>query len=279
MKPSEKLIPFVQPIFIPDVNHYGINERSIVSFAEYITKYPYNVKCYFIGWAATQQHWDSIVKVIKDNIPAHMLYKIVKKEDNLGKGHVVNEALDDIKDEDFEYFLTCDSDIIFLPSEPHMFERLLNVAKKMNSLHDKKIGFLANEQKGCSAHYYAALNDKYIVDGRDGAKEELIYCKVQPGHIAGGSIFVSKEAWFQIGGYRAVAVYGGDDGCLLKDFRKNSYNCYLAKSISIFHPPNTDQEYNQWKSRTCKKDVGKNTFEELKNKANKFWNNRYNNKE
>jgi hypothetical protein len=273
---EQKLIPFVQPIFIPDQNHYNLNKNSIISFANYIKKYPYNTKCYFIGWTASDEYWNNIENVIKNNLPSKIIYKIVRKKENFGKACVVNEALQDIKDLDFDYFLTCDSDIVFLESIPNMFERFLFITKKIKKEYDKDIGFIANEQKGMSGHVYKKLKDEYDIKGYLDTNESLIYCKKQPSYIAGGSIFVSKKAWFHIDGYRERSVYGGQDAFLLHDMRKKTYQCYVAKNIAVYHPKFKDENYQKYKFDINRKKLHNNTYDKLKKISDEFWKNNKN---
>lgn len=252
---------------------YKINKDSIVSFGKYIKKYPYSIKCYFIGWASKDKYWAKIETTIKENIPEEYIYKIVRKKENFGKAYVVNEALQDIKNLDFEYFFTCDSDICFLEDEPNIFERLTDTAFKLDSVHNKIIGFIANDQKGHCCHIYNKLNNEVHVLGYNNITEILAYSAQEPGWIAGGSLFISKSAWFDIGGYKQVAVYGADDGQLHTDFRKKFYICYVAKSISVYHPSTDDEVYQNWKTSTCTIDIEKNKldYDKLKQKADLFW--------
>jgi len=54
----QKIIPYIQPLFVPDQVRFEQNKKSIVSFGKYIKKFPYKVKCVFGGWASNDKWWN-----------------------------------------------------------------------------------------------------------------------------------------------------------------------------------------------------------------------------
>ena len=264
------MIPYIQPIFIPDENHLDINIESIKTFGNYIKEFPYDVKCVFGGWAKTPSYWEQVVNTIEENIDPSNIICINQYDDNYGKAHVVMKEYKNLKDYDFDYFLTADSDIIFPLTTPHLFERLLAIANTLESQTKKTMGFIALNQEKIQCHILRLLKNKYEALNHKQEKEILLYGNKSHG-IAGGCIFVGRKAWEKVDGYRVKSVYGGHDGWLLHDMWRNKYICAMAEKISIIHPPNKDREYQNFKremqifNRTHKK-----LDKTMKNSA-KFW--------
>jgi hypothetical protein len=105
---------------------------------------------------------------------------------------------------------------------------------------------------------------------------ENIVFPTASGGIAGGSLFISKKAWDDIGGYKVMGVYAGDDGFLMVDMFNSGYCIQMAENIAIVHPPEDDIEYQKWKEHINVRDSdgkNKNIMRQVK-EAEEFWKNR-----
>jgi hypothetical protein len=252
-KYTEKIIPYIQPLFVPDQIRFEQNEKSIISFGKYIEKFPYKVECVFGGWASNDEWWEKITNVIEKSIPPNIVVKIIRFEKNFGKAYVINNLFDQILDRDFDFFLTADSDIIFSLKCPNLFERLLETAIDSPRIIQKPFGFISLQQQGDCRHYSRALTEnQYYVQSKFNKKELLTYPNTHDdgkyvGGIAGGCLFVSRKLWEQIGGYKHLGVYTGDDATLLQNAHTLDYSYQVSPNIFIVHPEENDWEYGAWK--------------------------------
>jgi hypothetical protein len=264
------VIPYIQPIFVPDEEHLEQNIDSIYSFGEYIKKYPFDILCAFGGYAKRDKWWTMISDVIEKNIPPDRILPIKKYNMNVGKGVVVNHLYTLLKEYDFDFFLTADSDIKFTLDTPHLFERLGNIGKNFKKDTSQSLGFVSLQQSGHCYHDIKKMTEQYFVSGDDDKKEKLVYSQT-PGGIAGGCLFLCKAAWESVGGYQTKSVYGGHDGVLLGSMRSKKYACVISPDISIFHPRVKNQEYHELKSKLRKMFVNKKSKQQLKKVVDDFW--------
>lgn len=266
------------PIFAPSKNLFDRNKDSILSFIDYlkVNDYYLNGSKGFLldisygGWVKEQGWFDDLRDTIKENIPNAKVYQFDK---NYGKAKVVNElAFDYSKDNPTTNFLfTCDSDMCFEISQPHMFGRLVLAAnvmqQKSNEIfgNPKVFGMVALNQSEACCHWfpenkpegYTGLNRGIIYDSKGennlSMKEELVWPQDGAG-IAGGSIFCNFVLFKQNGGYRNFNTqYAGDDGLWLRDVQQMGGSVCVIKSLSMRHPtPTDDPEYRKWKDECMK---------------------------
>jgi len=239
------VILYIQPIFVPDEERFTQNKNSLVSFGEYIKKYPYDIKCMFGGWVYNNKWWEKIYKVIKDNIPSNMLLEPIRFDKNYGKAYVVNNLYEKAKTLDFDFFLSVDSDIIFSTTTNNLFERLYDIGIESPSIIKKPFGFAALQQTGNCRHQLTNVNQYYIKNRFN--EQEALLQPSQPSGLGGGCLFINRKFWDKIGGYKVMGVYAGDDAYLTHDASLVGCSYQLASNILIMHPPESDQEYVEWK--------------------------------
>lgn len=246
------MILYIQPIFIPDERRFIQNKLSIESFGKYIKQYPYDVKCIFGGWTYNNEWLDKIKQVITDNIPSNNILDVVSFDKNYGKAYIVNNLFKKVEKISFKYFLTADSDIIFDTSIKNLFERLHDVGDKSAVVRNKPFGYISLEQTGECAHIKATVSqNKYTINNRYGKDETLVY-PTKPSGIAGGCLFISKQAWKKVGGYKIMGVYAGDDAYFLLDINRVGFSYQMSPDISIIHPFQNDKEWHKWKVNTLR---------------------------
>lgn len=239
------MLHYIQTIFGPDQRQLDRNLRSLKSLDDYLKVYPYDVILYAGGWCASDELWQQIVDVLHT---VSFKYTLTRFPNNAGKSYVVNTLFDgNLRNTDVEYFLTADSDICFDAELcPHLFERLMEAPSHINPAMGKDFGLIALNQAGSNCHIHNALNLQMSYTNSYGNVEIMKYPS-QIGGIAGGCLFTSTHNWKQVGGYRLINVYGGDDGFYLLDTHNSRHSCVMSQTISIIHPGDTDQEYAQWK--------------------------------
>ena len=240
------MILFVQPIFAPDELRLEQNKKSIISIGNYLKKYPCEINFIFGGWAYNNNLWTSITNTINESIPGKYIKEIKRFDKNYGKAYVVNNLYNSKKKLNFNYFLTCDSDIIFSLDCPNIFQRLIDVAKKSQNHTNKQFGFVSLDQRQGCCHLHKLFDVKYQITNRYSQKETLSFSKKGNG-IAGGCLFINRKLWEQVGGYKVLGVYAGEDGALLRDAYKNNYSYQVSNDIFIIHPHSNDKEYAEMK--------------------------------
>jgi hypothetical protein len=224
-----------QPIFIPNEDKLKRNINSIKSFKHILKKYllmNLEIDIKIGGWAESDDLWDRFIKNVDDNIS----YKRFDK--NYGKSFIINDLSKNI--DDYDYMLTLDSDIVFIDNDP--IKRLVKLAEKIPTYTNKPFGFLSLNQEESNCHLIDTL-DKSFKWGN-----EVVKWAEDGGGIAGGCLFISKENWKEVGGYReGLKNYDSDDRYFLLDTLKNGMSFGLAESLHVIHPKDDDGEYAKWK--------------------------------
>ena len=247
------MIPYIQPIFAADEILYKKNIDSIKSFGKYIQKYPFDVKCIFGGWAYTEEMWNNICEVIKKEIPNEMLIEIVRHDKNYGKAYVVNGLYKKVSSLEFQFFLTADSDIVFDSEVAFLFERLEDASMALDRENEsgKPFGYIGLQHTEFCVHCSSIYQNETYIKNRFGDEELLVYPNGSSG-IAGSCLFINRNLWEILGGYKVMGVYAGEDGRLLYEAVNKGYACYVSPNISTIHPASPNQEkYNAWKMRTA----------------------------
>ena len=273
---------FVQPIFVPDEKRFERNLNSINSFIYYCEKNNVKIDCVFGGWGREDLMLKIIDRLSEKDLPFNII-SIQKFSRNYGKAIVVNKLVKAVEEKgvDFEFILTCDSDIMFTETEKDIIERLEGISQVTETIHRKPFGVLGINQKG-ESHHRPKTFQKVLELIVDNYSEKISWGEPEPElkevydcatHIAGGCLFISKSGWDKVGGYRVMGVYAGDDTYLLKDLAENGFNYQLVQSINIYHPPENDTEYYKWKQMTTKKYSGprKNNIDKIMDETDKFW--------
>lgn len=165
---------------------------------------------------------------------------------NLGKGMSVNNMINKQafskkrnKCSGYDYFLSMDSDIVI--TDPQTLTKMVEVLESKNNF----FGGLAANQQGQCCH----LSSGYDLDETE--KGVLRYYSGNRG-VAGGLLMVPNSVWFKIGGYRSFNRYGSDDGHFMLDCYNLGLKVPVAEEVIVYHPPENNQGYAQWKLRSCK---------------------------
>ena len=266
-------ILYVQPIFAPDKKRLERNIDSLKSMSRYIKTNNLSVPVIFGGWCKNEEYLDEIKKIChKGNFPN--LVGVMKFERNYGKAVVVNKLVNRCIEEsvEFDYILTADSDIVFKDDTINLFGRLDEVIKQTEC--KGKFGMISLQQEGNCCHLPMVYKNNLKYKSCFGVEEEVVWPNGKGG-IAGGCIFVSRKAWEEVGGYRVMGVYAGDDAYLLIDLMDKGYTVQMFKTLSVIHPHDDDEEYAKWKVKVCQRDSSggkiKSNIDSLIEESEKFW--------
>lgn len=243
---ENKKILCIQPIFCPDDNFFEANKKSILSIIEYQQQFPYNnIQFIFGGYCKEDRYWNEINDIVTKN-----KFGICKRYDkNYGKAFVVN-SLFSLYRKDEHYLFTLDSDILLDLTEYDMFRRLTAVANELPVHTQHTLGMLALNQTDDGCHIMQIMDRELTL------KNETLKWSSSNAGIAGGCLFINAEAFKQIGGYRVMGVYSGDDGFLHADFNSINALSMIVHNISVIHPPNKhayDEKYLRWKHACLEK--------------------------
>ena len=84
--------------------------------------------------------------------------------------------------------------------------------------------------------------------------------------VAGGALFMKANVFKEIGGYdESRGLYGGNESSLYDRFGNKRCGICVAPDLLVYHPPEEDKGYQQWKNEcqnsiratgTCGKDKG-----------------------
>lgn len=250
---------YIQPIFSPNDELFEKNKKSIISFIEYYNKMQYDFQCIFGGYCKNNEYMEEITKLIKDNINNAT---VIPLDRNYGKAYVVNRLSKSL-DSDVEYFLTADSDIVFMIDQPNIKDRLIRAFGYSKTIHQSAgiIGLFQNEHNCHLLDLCYQL--KYYYDD-----SEMICRPSSGGGMAGGCLCIEVNMWKQVGGYKILGVYASDDANLLNDCVKSGKFFFLSNSIQCIHPYENDSEYQTWKINTVS---GIGDLDKAINEANNFW--------
>lgn len=176
---------------------------------------------------------------------------------NYGKAYCINNISNDI--DNFDYMFSMDGDIMINETKNSFIDTLVQSSIQL-SLHDNKpFGVLGIEQTLNSCHIYKDLQNTF-------ESNSFRFKRSNNNHIniAGGAVFVSAQAWKDIGGYRICNVYGADDAYLFFDSQSKGYSiALLHNKISVTHPMPFNRDYDQWKVNEIQKDLSREAY--LKN--------------
>jgi GT2 family glycosyltransferase len=237
VEPGKKYL-FVYPVFIPDDKRL---EEAIESIGSWVSQINQETTDIIIGgWCANDEYYNSFVTVVQE---LDNNLKVKRFDKNYGKAKVVNDLVSEHinNNPNCEYFISCDSDIVLPLGNTEIFERMDKAANIMETQYSKKFSYFALEQLGACCHQHEKFDSKLKLD-----IEDVVYNSKIEG-IAGGAIFVSVKFWKEVGGYRVMGVYSGDDGYLLYDSFRTGHTASVIKTISVFHPGDSTTEYTEWK--------------------------------
>jgi hypothetical protein len=276
-----KHILFAQPVFAPDQMRLERNINSLQSLGQYLKENgtdSINMSVVLGGWAKTDELWNEIVKACHEHISPQMTP--VRFDKNYGKAHVLNSLVNHALQQQptISAIISADSDILFPLETPHMFLRMAIVAEQMVGIKKKNWGLIGFNQLGHGCHFKSCWDNqaKYIATIKNQQFPELIVWPSIPSGIAGGCLFLNADLWKQVGGYKNKSVYGPDDAYMLHFCDALGYSYQVADTIGIVHPPENDQQYQEWKVRVCQR-VARNPnedFNALVNEAEDFWKDR-----
>jgi len=267
---------FIQPIFAPDKKRFERNWESLTSFFKYCDTYKYDIKFAIGGWCP-DEYWNQFVNLVNSRDSKNKI-TLLRFERNYGKAVVVNKLYNTVREKNvqYKYILTCDSDILFPSDTTRMVERLEKLATESPTYTRKPFGMVSLNQLGANCHWKICYENQFTYDNGLGQTENIVYPNA-PSGIAGGCLFISKNCWESVGGYRQLSIYAGDDAYLLVDAYTKGFSHQMSDSIAIIHPEENDELYAKWKHMVCQRDsVGGVVRDNLDSKieeAENFWKN------
>jgi glycosyltransferase involved in cell wall biosynthesis len=268
---------FIQPIFAPDQKRFERNWNSLTSFLNYCEENKLDVKFALGGWCK-DEYWDKFVNLINTNYAKNKI-TLIRCDRNYGKAVTVNLLYSKVKEKnvDFKYILTCDSDILFPKETKNLIHRLEQLPVQSHKHTKKPFGMVSLNQLGANCHWKVCYQNEYTYTNTFGNVEKIVY-PTAPSGIAGGCLFINKECWEKVGGYRQMGLYSGDDAWFLVDTYQSGFSHQMADSIGIVHPEENDEEYAKWKHKVCQRDsvggIRKANIDHIIKEADEFWKNR-----
>jgi hypothetical protein len=165
----------------------------------------------------------------------------------------------------YKYIFTFDSDIKFDIKEPNVLERCYNIAEQIENF-----GLISLNQKDYNCQLYAEYRNEKEING-----EKLKWSNNGSG-TAGGCLFMSTKSFLDIGGYRVIGPYAGEDAYLMLDLTGKDYMVATAETINCIHPRSQELKkgYNQFKTRNCELTHGGSTafYDQNYKITEEFWN-------
>lgn len=277
-------ILLLQPIFLPDEKRLQRNIDSLMSIHNYFTYQPNGVGGNQLiisigGWAKTDELWAKFCNVVQSLFSGKIIP--VRFDKNYGKAVIINTMMGKIKTQNikFDYLFTMDSDIIFLQEQKDMLQRLVNAAQQCVQKKYKPFGMISLNQAGQNCHLphvqENALEFEFATNNMI-YKERIVWPN-SPSGIAGGCLFIGRDFWNVVGGYKVFGVYAGDDAHLLLDCGNLGYSYQMFQTLNILHPMENDEEYAKWKVQACQGDTRtgiKNNLDYSIKNADDFWSKR-----
>lgn len=260
-------ILYCQPIFCPDGARLDRNIASLESLRRYMDHHGIDLSMLrysFGGWCKTEESW----KIITAKLKALFNVEATRFDKNYGKATVVNRLIESATGI-YTHILTADSDIIFCIEEPCMFDRLLDAVRCSENIRGIPCGLVALQQKGSNCHIPVIFENQLEYS----SGESLVW-PTGCGGIAGGCLFISWEAWHQVGGYRVMGVYAGDDAFLMIDMMAHGFSIQVIDTLAIIHPPDNDGTYSAWKRDMCHREqrvVGSDELAPMIEEAVRLW--------
>lgn len=298
------------PIFCPSESMYKRNMMSVVSFVEYIRLNPHYLDgsrgflldMFWGGWSLQDSWFNDIKNYIKNTLPEILdgngqpinFVKVFRFDKNYGKAKIVNDLSIDYFNirPDTQFIFSMDSDMRFMNSQIHFFERLFLAARCIEQVLEqstgKKVpfGLISTNQSESCYHWwepkdgYTGLTQtaSYEVNGENGLKMTETICWAPDNcGIAGGALFLNAKLFQHVGGYRKFNTpYSGDDGNLVRDFVLNGASASVIKSLFLVHPhPEDHPDYVKHKAESMKtafEPYDENKFKSGVEESEKIWN-------
>lgn len=275
-----KNILLIQPIFAPDVAQTERNVNSIRSLGTYLKKHTtdgFNLMVIMGGWAKSDDLWQIILNEGKAQFGPN--FTPVRFDKNYGKAYVVNNLYKSViaQNDNIDALISADSDIIFPLETPHILTRLVIAAEKMVEIKKQPWGLVALNQLEAGCHWKSCYDNQaeYTVNIKGKSYKEKVVWPSAPSGIAGGCLFINRKYWEKVGGYQVMGVYAGDDAYLLLFCGQAGFSWQMADTIGIIHPADNNQEYAQWKVKTCNYESStgpKTNIDPQIKAAEEFWN-------
>ena len=253
----DKKIILIQPCFCPNQKMFAINKRSLISILEYISRYRFrNIKLSFGGYFAEDKHYDVFSSIINEyNTNFNLDATLNRFNKNYGKAYIVNSLFRLYNGDKYNYLFTMDSDIVFDINEYDIIRRLLNCHIKSEKVFGKELGMISLNQKEHCCHVVERFDRSVVID-----QDRLLWSSTHTG-VAGGCLMIDVKSFINVGLYRIMGVYAGEDGYLLYDFNTRGIPSVMAESISVIHPKHDeDEKYSEWKKNkldVCRESNGK----------------------
>jgi GT2 family glycosyltransferase len=170
---------------------------------------------------------------------------VVWLQENEGKASAVNKAVDMFVDDD-SIICSLDSDIrVYAMTLQNCFSTV-----EVN----RTPTILCAQQDGANCHLYSPNSSESIVDIGNNIKVRLLQVPNGRG-VAGGCLFIRSNMFKKMGGYNeGMGVYGGNESGLYARFNNRKYGIFVAPDLSVFHPPENNDDYQAWKD-SCQNSI------------------------
>lgn len=167
--------------------------------------------------------------------------KVFKSKVNVGKAAIVNQMFNESHKEDFDYFISVDSDLVVENAEMEKYCWIDEMVKILEA--DQNIGVVSTFQDGANCHAW-----QYLIKEKVVADHTIKFGSCSG--IAGGCIMLRASEFVTLGGYQARDLYAGDDALLLWMVEHNLKKLpVVVMDVKLTHIPNedTEGEYQEWK--------------------------------
>lgn len=273
---------YTQPIFGAGETQTRLNIESLLSLSEYIEDQkkkglempPFDVV--LGGWCSEEKYWEQIISAAS-TFPEACNLTIKKFPRNYGKSFVINNILSKYlsSHQETKFIVTCDSDMVFLKDQDRIFQRAIIAAQLAPQFRKAKTGFIAFNQAEDNCHWVNTFDCKLPYNIKELNLSEQLAWPTNMCGIAGGALFIMREAWDAVGGYHQYPnFYGSDDGLLLREVQQKGFTASVLLTASIKHPKQNDQAYIALKKEAMQnpfEDFSPERYEERIKKSEDFW--------
>ena len=263
-------VNLIQPIFVPDDARLVRNLDSLKSLLPLFASDRILHRADFGGWN-TGDRFNIIADFIRSNFPLERI-SITEYSQNMGKAHIVNDLARKVPRPQPALLLLCDSDIIFPSTHPDIITTVAEIGIRFASAMGQKLGMLALNQSEHNCH----LSEKFInvVELKmENGSRELVKYPDSPSGIAGGCLLTTFEMFANVGGYRELGVYAGEDAHYLLSVAQSGGCFGMAETCAITHPYDHDYAYAQWKRNAAETFVTHSveSYNASQDHADQFW--------
>jgi len=226
-------------IFTPVYHRYESTVKSLTSVISHMDSASYDCELFIgVNGYENNEMKEWLKSIRSDKI------KLYESDKNLGKAGIVNQMYQ--KHNDCTHIISIDSDMV-ADEEDNFIDGMTWCIENFTDF-----GVLSSYQKGSDQQLW-----KMLPKTEKKSNHEVGYG--QYNGVAGGCVILRKKIWEEMEGYSTYGgVYGFDDGLMMQSVHSMGKKTGVIKTVRLYHPNDTDQEYYDWKMKNIaqRKDKG-----------------------